>query len=155
MSKRTPLEQRMFDEGKADGAAGRPSTPPQAGGALERAYAQGYTAGSESRPAPAKKTGATKKAGTKKAPAKKTSSSRRSSTGSRAATRARKATTAPVGRIVARQTTSALGALGLAMAIALLYNFLTNAEKVEGFLGGIARAVQWLDDPTTSIPYRR
>ena len=138
----------MFDEGKADGAAGRPSTPPEAGGALERAYAAGYATGSESRPAKKKSSGT--KASTRKAPANK---SRRSSTGSRAATRARKATIAPTARIVGRQTTNALGVLGLAMAIALLYNFLSNADKVEGFLGGIARAVQWIDDPTKSIPY--
>lgn len=49
--------------------------------------------------------------------------------------------------------TSFIGLVVLSLVLVALYSALRNAHHVGGFLGGLRRAVEWLSDPTATIPY--
>ena len=150
---RTAIEQRLYEEGKADAEAGRPPTPPGGGANLVTAYEEGHAAGTPTpRTPPASDRPSRSSSSTRSKPPRPPANKTRRPARSRS--RARRALTGPIARPAMRQTTSALGALGAALLVAVAYNALANADAVGGFLGGIAKALQWLDDPTKSIPYR-
>ena len=50
-----------------------------------------------------------------------------------------------------RRTASVGGLILGTLALVLLYQFLTTADRAAGLFGGLARAVQWIDNPTTTI----
>lgn len=50
-----------------------------------------------------------------------------------------------------RRTATAGGLILGTLGLVLLYQFLTTADRAAGLFGGLARAVQWIDDPTTTI----
>jgi hypothetical protein len=55
--------------------------------------------------------------------------------------------------VKATQSGSLLGLLVGSLGLILLYDFLQHAEKVPGFLNGVAAAVSWLASPTAVIPF--
>ena len=57
------------------------------------------------------------------------------------------------GRRLARQSrrANALGLLTTTIGLAVFYNLLRSAGDLAGFLGGLQRAVEWLNDPTKGV----
>lgn len=146
---------KAHEAGRRDALAGRPPDSSYDGGADEFDYDRGYQAGldeldgtdaggSDTSPR-ARRDGS---AGSRRDGSKR--KGRTSSKRSKSAATAKRRVAAPV----ARTTASALTAVGGGVALAIAYNFLTNAEKVGGALDGVARGLRWLEDPTKSIPYR-
>lgn len=132
------------ETGAADAKAGRPAEVPF--GMDPDAYAAGYdTAKAERTKSPGTKS---KAATSKKTPANKaTGTNRRPAARRRARTAARR-TMAPI----ERQAMNGATAIGTALALAVLYNVLANADAAAGVIAGAARVVKWLDSPT-AIPY--
>jgi len=128
----------MWDQGKADAAAG---TAPVV-------------------PIPTGDTGAKKPAGkkapAKKAPAKKSSSSkRRVARARRTGRKARGLVGVPVpSKVAGRSSLSAGQLFGLGVGLALLYNAVTHADAVAFLLDAPRKALEWLSDPSKSIPYK-
>ena len=138
------------ETGAADAKAGRPAEVPF--GMDPDAYAAGYdTAKAErTRSAPGTKSPGTKsKAATsKKTPANKSTGTNRRPAARRRARTAARRTMAPI----ERQAMNGATAIGTALALAVLYNVLANADAAAGVIAGAARVVKWLDSPT-AIPY--
>lgn len=93
----------------------------------------------------------------KRAPASSTrpTSSTRSTKARRTARTARRG----VRRVAAAPSTAArtgsFESLVLAtIAVAVLYVFLQNAQRLAGFLGGFGTALEWLRDPHTTIKFK-
>lgn len=163
---RTAIQQQTYDLGRQDATDGRPATPPEQGGELAKAYLDGYQSVAPA-PAPAPKSSSS---GTSRQKGRQGSSKRSSGTKARpaaskarsGASRGRSRRRNPVQKAgtqlaapVSRSVTSALAVVGAGAAIAFSLNLLNNAEAAGGFLGGIAKGIAWLDDPTKSIPYRK
>lgn len=55
----------------------------------------------------------------------------------------------------AAQIGSGMALAGMTLGLVALYLVLTNVPTFSGALGGVAKALRWLADPTTSIPYRK
>lgn len=51
----------------------------------------------------------------------------------------------------AQRTASIGGLLFMTLALVLLYQLLTTADRLSGLFGSLQRAVQWLDDPYAPI----
>lgn len=152
-AKRTPIQQRLYDEGLADATAGRPATPPGTGAVLDKAYTDGY--GSVTPPASSKKgptapkpsgTAGTPTRARRHAPPRGRARARRTPVSYR---RASRALTAPVNN----QLASGMTTIGLMIALAVLFNLLRNAQAVGGVITAVGKAVDWLDSPR-SITYR-
>ena len=141
---RTPIQQQMYDDGVADATAGRPPQPPDGDG-LSKPYLEGYRSAGPADDADAK-------------PARPAKTAKPAKTSSKTSRRARTA-----GRRTARQASApiratgrrAIGVVGLMVGLAFLYNALQHPQQFGGFLGGAAKALAWLDDPTKSIPYKK
>jgi hypothetical protein len=128
------------ETGAADAKAGRPAEVPF--GMDPDAYAAGYdTAKAERTKSPGTKSKAATSAN------KATGTNRRPAARRRARTAARR-TMAPI----ERQAMNGATAIGTALALAVLYNVLANADAAAGVIAGAARVVKWLDSPT-AIPY--
>ena len=64
--------------------------------------------------------------------------------------RAAKSIALPTGKSLA----SSMSVIGAAIALALAYNFLSHSKDGAAAFGGLTAVINWLDDPTKSIPYR-
>lgn len=54
---------------------------------------------------------------------------------------------------VRAQVVGGLRTVGLSLSVVGLFLFLENASAVSGFLGGVARGLEWLRSPDASIPF--
>lgn len=151
-----------YEQGRSDALAGKPSTPP---GVQYQVlpYDAGYEDGTTERAAGGTTTKAGKKPagkGGKKAAAKKATSSRRpggkrsSSSGRRRRSGPTRGAARKLAAPARRQVTSGMYVIGLALGVAVLFNLLENAQAVGKGLGWLANAVDWISDPSASIPYR-
>lgn len=147
---RTPVQQRMYEEGRADARAGRPSAAGELQGELQKAYSEGY----------ASVTPASSSSSPSSSSRRTSSSSKRTSSSSSRRTSSRRRAPRPVrnaGRQLVRpvetQVTSWLVLAGMAAGVAFLYNLLRNAETVGSIIDKAASAVRWLDTPSP-IPYK-
>jgi hypothetical protein len=74
---------------------------------------------------------------------------RRSTVGARSYRRAAQQLRTPVERELA----SGMRTIGLTLVVVALYLVLQNVGPFAGALGGFSRALEWLADPTRSVPY--
>lgn len=161
---RAQKEADAYDQGYNDATAGRPSVPPGTQ-YLVLPYDSGYEDGTNDLAAGTAKTstgsgGKSGGKGGKKAAAKKATSSRRpggkrsSSSGRRRRSGPTRGAARKLAAPARRQVTSGMYVIGLALGVAVLFNLLENAQAVGKGLGWLANAVDWISDPSASIPYR-
>ena len=152
---RTPIQQRLFDQGAEDARARRRATPPD--GPLAEHYTAGYDsitpdpAPPPAKAAPRRSTGrrpATKRPSRRRAPARRSNRRRSSSMPARSMRSAARAVKAPI----ESQLVSGMTVIATAVALAALYNALTHATTAGRAISGIARSVAWLDSPRP-LPY--
>lgn len=85
-------------------------------------------------------------------PAKKAPVARARKVGTKTAKKARKGRRA-ASRTVFTRTGTASGVISGSLALVLLYLVLTRADRLPGFLGGLADALEWFSSPTAIIEF--
>jgi hypothetical protein len=68
--------------------------------------------------------------------------------------RTKRVATAARSPVRAAQSGTWVGVVVASLGLVLVYDFVSNAEQVGGFLGGLQRAVAWLADPNAVIEFK-